>query len=187
MTTRFEERQTSLKGLKVLRRKPLGDNRGFLERLFCSEDLQVLLKGKEIHQINHTATTNSGVVRGMHFQYPPFAETKFVMCIKGKVLDVVVDLRCGSASFLKWHGEILSSENYKTLVIPEGFAHGFQTLTNDCEMLYFHTAAYQAESEGGINAQDPRLGVRWPLPISEQSERDMKHSMIKPGFKGIVV
>jgi dTDP-4-dehydrorhamnose 3,5-epimerase len=123
----------------------------------------------------------------MHFQHPPHAETKFVCCLRGEVFDVAVDLRRGSPTFLLWYAEILSADNHKTLVIPEGFAHGFQTLTKDCEMLYFHTAAYQAGSEGGLNTQDPRLAIQWPLDITEQSARDMAHPMLEQDFKGVAI
>lgn len=185
--TRFNITTTSLQGLQVLQRKLLGDSRGYLERLFCADELQTQLSGKQIVQINHTLTEKRGTVRGMHFQYPPHAETKFVMCLQGEVFDVAVDLRRDSPSFLQWHGEVLSADNHKTLVIPEGFAHGFQTLTDDCEMLYFHTVSYHPSAEGGLNAQDPCLVIQWPLPISEQSGRDKEHPILTPDFQGIVL
>ena len=187
MNTRFNIACTPINGLQVLQRKPLGDSRGYLERLFCTEELQPLLNGKKIVQINHTLTVKCGTVRGMHFQHPPHAEAKFVMCLRGEVFDVAVDLRRDSTSFLQWHGEVLSADNHKTLLIPEGFAHGFQTLTDNCELLYFHTAAYQSDAEGALNAQDPKMAIQWPLPISEQSERDKGHPMIQTDFQGIVV
>lgn len=187
MSTRFELFGTALKGLQVLQRKPLNDGRGYLERLFCAGELQTVVAGKAIMQINHTLTAKKGTVRGMHFQYPPHAETKFVSCLKGEVFDVAVDLRCHSPSFLQWHGEVLSADNHRTLVITEGFAHGFQTLTDDCEMLYFHTASYQPSAEGGLYAQDPRLAIQWPMPISEQSARDTEHPVITLDFQGIVL
>ena len=182
MSTRFDLLDTPLSGLRVLQRKPIGDSRGYLERLFCAEELQALVPGKGIAQINHTLTANRGTVRGLHFQHPPHAETKFVSCLRGEVFDVAVDLRDNSPTFLRWHAEVLSADNHKTLVIPEGFAHGFQTLTDDCEMLYFHTAAYQPGDEDGLNAQDPRLTIRWPLPIAGLSPRDVSHAMIGDPF-----
>jgi len=121
----------------------------------------------------------------MHFQNAPYAETKFVTCLRGEVFDVAVDVRKNSPTFLHWHGELLTQDNHTTLLIPEGFAHGFQTLTSDCEMLYFHTAAYHADSEGALNAQDPRLTIKWPMAITEQSERDKSHALITPNFKGV--
>lgn len=98
----------------------------------------------------------------MHFQRTPHAEMKLVSCVRGLVFDVAVDLRRGSPTFLRWHSELLSADNHKTLVIPEGFAHGFQTLTDDCEMLYLHTTAYAPDAEAGLNPQDARLAIAWP-------------------------
>jgi dTDP-4-dehydrorhamnose 3,5-epimerase len=122
----------------------------------------------------------------MHFQHPPHAETKLVSCLRGEVFDVAVDLRHNSPTFLRWHAERLSADNHKTLVIPEGFAHGFQTLTDDCEMLYFHTAAYQPGAEGGLNAQDPRLAIEWPLPVVGLSPRDAVYQFLGEDFSGVI-
>jgi len=187
MSTRFDILDTPLSGLRVLQRKPIGDSRGYLERLFCDEELQALAPGKHIAQINHTMTASRGTVRGMHYQRPPHAEIKFVSCLRGEVFDVAVDLRHNSPTFLHWHAELLSADNHKTLVIPEGFAHGFQTLTDDCEMLYFHTATYQPGAEGGLNAQDPRLAIHWPLPVAGLSPRDAAHPMLDDGFIGVTL
>lgn len=185
MSARFDILNTPLSGLRVLQRKPIGDNRGYLERLFCNDELQVLIPGKHIAQINHTLTENRGSVRGMHFQHPPHAEIKFVSCLRGEIFDVAVDLRHNSPTFLCWHAELLSPDNHKTLIIPEGFAHGFQTLTDDCEMLYFHTAAFQPEAEGGLNVQDPRLVIQWPLPVASLSPRDASHPFLDDNFAGV--
>jgi len=187
MSARFDILVTPIAGLHVLRRKPIGDSRGYLERLFCAEELQTLIPGKHIAQVNHTLTENRGTVRGMHFQHPPHAETKFVSCLRGEVFDVAVDLRHNSPTFLRWHGELLSADNHKTLVIPEGFAHGFQTLTDDCEMLYFHTTIYQPDAEGGLNALDPRLAIQWPLPVGGLSPRDAGHPFLDDKFSGMTL
>jgi len=185
---RFEIADTPLAGLKVVERKPLGDTRGYLERMFCSDDLKLLIPPpKAIVQINHTLTTTRGTIRGLHFQYPPYAETKFVNCLRGEVFDVAVDLRRGSRTFLQWHAEILSGANHRTLVIPEGFAHGFQTLTGDCEMLYFHTAQYHPGSEGGLRAQDPALKITWPESVTDISPRDAAHPLLTREFAGVTV
>ena len=185
MSTRFDILPTPLADLRVLQRKPLGDSRGYLERLFCLQELDEILAGRHIAQINHTLTASRGTVRGMHFQRPPHAETKFVSCLRGEVFDVAVDLRRDSPTFLRWHGEILSADNHRTLVIPEGFAHGFQTLCDDCEMLYFHTAAYHAEAEGGVNALDPLLAIEWPLEVTTLSDRDRAHPWLAAVFEGL--
>lgn len=178
---------TPLRGLKLIQRKPIGDHRGYLERMYCIEEFQPLILDRNIVQINHTMTAKNYTVRGMHFQYPPYAETKLVSCLCGAVFDVAVDLRHGSPTFLQWHAEILSDANHKTLLIPEGFAHGFQTLKEDCQLLYFHTAAYQPGAEGGLNSQDPRLDIRWPEPVLELSSRDAGHPFVTEDFAGVVI
>ena len=185
MSSRFDILATPIADLKVLQRKPIGDSRGYLERLFCAEEFQALAPGKPILQINHTLTASRGTVRGIHFQPPPHAEIKFVSCLRGEVFDVAVDLRHNSPTFLHWHAEVLSADNHKTFVIPEGFAHGFQTLTDDCEMLYFHTTAYQPGAEGGLNAQDPQLAIAWPLPVAGLSPRDATHPFLRNDFTGV--
>lgn len=187
MSSRIDIRDTPLNGLKVIQRNPIGDHRGFLERMFCQEELQSLMCGKDIVQINHTLTAKRGTVRGLHFQYPPHAEIKIVSCLRGEVFDVAVDLRQGSPTFLKWHAEILNASNHRTLFIPEGFAHGFQSLTEDCELLYFHTAAYWPSAEGGLNSQDPKLDIRWPQVVLEMSCRDSAHPLLTDGFSGVTV
>jgi dTDP-4-dehydrorhamnose 3,5-epimerase len=186
MSSRFSVLATPLLGLNVVVRKPFGDNRGYLERMFCNDELQDVLGARRIVQINHTMTRTKGTVRGMHFQYAPYAEMKFISCLRGSVFDVAVDLRKGSSTFLHWHSEVLSAENHKTLVIPEGFAHGFQALTDDCEILYLHTTAYSPCAEAGLNPQDSKLAIAWPLPIAEISPRDAAHSLIADDYEGVV-
>ncbi len=150
MSGRFEIFETPITGLKVLQRSPIGDARGYLERMFCASELAWLSpRAGNIVQINHTVTARCGTIRGLHFQHPPHSEEKFVSCLQGEVFDVAVDLRRGSPTFLSWHAEVLSAGNHKTMFIPEGFAHGFQTLTPDCGMLYFHTAFHRPDAEGG--------------------------------------
>jgi dTDP-4-dehydrorhamnose 3,5-epimerase len=187
MSNRFDILATPLRGLKVLQRKPIGDARGYLERVFCTDDLATVLHGKGIAQINRTFTAKRGTVRGMHLQWPPHAETKFVNCLRGEVFDVAIDLRRGSPTFLKWHAQVLSADNHMTMMIPEGFAHGLQTLSNDCELLYLHTAPFSPEAEGGFNAQDPMLSIHWPEPIAEQSARDAALAMLTHEFAGVAL
>lgn len=183
--SRFDVAATRLGGLKVVSRKPLGDNRGYFERLFCEAELGDLLAGRGVVQVNHTLTTSKGAVRGMHFQRPPHAETKFVSCLRGEVFDVAIDLRRKSPTFMKWHGEILSAANHRSLLIPDGFAHGFQALTDNCELLYLHTARYEPTAEGAVNATDTTFAITWPLPITDMSDRDRGHAMVTPAFEGI--
>lgn len=183
--SRFTVTDLPLAGLKRVQRQRLGDSRGFLARLFCAEELAAAGWTQPIAQINHTFTAKQGTVRGMHFQRPPHAEMKLVSCIRGDVWDVAVDLRVGSPTFLHWHAERLSVENGCALLIPEGFAHGFQALTDDVELLYCHSAAYAAQAEGGLNPNDPRLGIAWPLAIAELSARDAGHALITSDFEGV--
>ena len=178
-------KETSINNLKIIEHDPIKDQRGFLCRLFCQNTLSHVLNGKVIKQINRTFTKNEGTVRGLHFQHSPYAETKIISCVKGKVWDVAVDLRKKSPTFMNFHAEILTEDSHKSYLIPEGFAHGFQTLTSDCEMLYFHTADYNKESEDAINAIDPMIGINWPQPITERSERDNNPPMLSNDFKGI--
>ncbi len=174
----FEFIPTPLNGLLIVQRQILADARGFLSRFYCAEEFKTAGVTKPIAQINHTLTKQQGAVRGLHFQYPPYAETKIVSCLSGIIWDVAVDIRHNSPTFLQWHAEVLSVENRKSLLIPEGFAHGFQTLTADCELIYCHTQAYHAEAEGGLSVHDPRLNIAWQLPITDLSLRDSKHPFI---------
>jgi dTDP-4-dehydrorhamnose 3,5-epimerase len=184
---RFEFIPTPLQGLQVVQRLAISDERGFLSRFYCADEFLAAGINKPIAQINHTLTRQQGAVRGLHFQHPPYAETKLVSCLHGKIWDVAVDLRYNSPTFLHWHGEILSAENRKSLLIPEGYAHGFQALTPDCELIYLHTEAYHPEAEGGLRVTDQRLNITWQLPISELSPRDGNHPFISSDFHGIVL
>jgi dTDP-4-dehydrorhamnose 3,5-epimerase len=185
MAPRFEIRDTPLAGLKLIERLPILDGRGFLERLFSKDELRNELEDKTIAQVNRTLTSSRGTVRGLHFQFPPHSEIKFVSCLRGEAFDVAVDLRQRSPTFMGWHGEVLRGSEHVTILIPEGFAHGFQALTDDCELLYFHTAAYEPASEGGINARDPILAIRWPEEITELSERDAAYPMLTSAYRGL--
>lgn len=176
-----------LSGLKLVTRDRIGDHRGFLTRLFCAEELALAEWAVPVAQINHTYTARKGTVRGMHFQRPPHAELKLVSCIRGEVWDVAVDMRIGSPTFLQWHAEHLSAENGCAMLIPEGFAHGFQSLTDDAELLYCHSRAYVSDAEGGLNPTDRCLEITWPLSIAELSARDAGHPLITSEFKGVQI
>ncbi len=179
----FEE--TSLKGLYHITPKPITDNRGYFERLYCENDFAEIGLTKKIVNINHSYTKNKGIIRGLHFQFPPLTETKIVICLKGAIFDVAVDIRKGSATFLKYHSQVLTAEKRNMLLIKEGFAHGFQTLRDDSELLYLHTNFYSRELEGGLFYGDPMLGISWELEPADLSERDKKHPLIDENFKGI--
>lgn len=183
--SRFQITDTPLPGLKIVQRQLLGDSRGFLSRLFCQEDLAPAGWSKPVAQINHTYTAKCGTIRGLHYQTPPHTEMKLVQCIRGEIWDVAVDIRQGSSTFLQWYGEHLSAGNCKALLIPEGFAHGFQTLSDDVEMIYCHTAPFTAAADAGLPPTDPRLNIAWPLKITELSARDLRHPPIDQRFRGI--
>jgi len=172
-------------GLTVVQRRRQEDNRGSFSRLFCATELMPAGFTLPVAQINQTVTGRRGSVRGLHFQRPPHAEDKFVSCLRGEIFDVAVDLRKGSPTFLQWHGEILSADNARSLLIPQGFAHGFQTLTDDCELIYLHSRPYAPESEGALHVSDPALAIQWPLPITEISARDQSHGFLSADFQGI--
>ena len=174
-----------LNGLKLIERHLAIDSRGSFSRLFCSEELLQACWEKPIVQINHTITTKQGTVRGMHYQRSPNLEMKLITCIQGEVFDVAVDLRSNSPTFLHCHAEILSSRNNSAILIPEGFAHGFQSLTDDVQLIYCHSAPYNLSSEGGLNPLDSCLNIKWPLAISEISIKDAKHQLIDFNFKGV--
>jgi dTDP-4-dehydrorhamnose 3,5-epimerase len=183
--SRFRIVDTTLPDLKVVVRERRGDERGFLSRLFCASELAPAGWRGGIAQINQTLTHRPGTVRGLHFQRPPDAEAKLVSCLRGRVWDVAVDLRAGSPTLLRWHAEELSPDNGRALLIPEGFAHGFQVLEPDSELLYLHSAAYSPASEAALNAVDPRLAIGWPLPVGDRSARDQAHPLLTDDFRGI--
>ena len=178
---------TPLPGLNTVETTPYEDARGAFARWYCERELAEVVGDRRIVQINHSRTTAVGAVRGLHFQKPPHAEVKLVRCIKGRVWDVAVDLRQGSATYLKWHAEELTPTNARMMVIPEGFAHGFQEIEPESELLYLHTAFYAPESESGVRFDDPSIGIEWPLPVTDVSQRDRNHPLINLGFVGLSV
>lgn len=182
---RFVVMPTALSPLVVVERRPRGDERGSLCRLYSTSVWRELELGDRIVDINHTSTRHRGTIRGMHFQAAPAAEDKFVMVLRGRVFDVAVDLRQGSPTLGQWHGETLSADNRRAMLIPKGFAHGFQTLEDDCELLYLHTAAYDPAYEGGVSAVDPLLAIAWPLLVSHMSDRDRSFAPLASNFPGI--
>lgn len=185
--SRFQIQATGLPGLNIVTRSQQGDARGFLSRLFCAQDLSVAGWHVPIAQINQTFTAHKGTLRGMHYQNVPHAEIKLVQCLQGEIWDVAVDLRPASPTYLQSHGERLSADNGRALLIPEGFAHGFQTLSPDCVLLYLHSAPHHTESEAGLRFDDPALAIDWPLPVSEISERDKHHPLLSSTFSGVVL
>lgn len=174
-----------LAGLFSLQHKVHEDERGRFARLFCEGSLQAFGQPLHIRQINHSRTAQRGTVRGLHFQYPPQAESKLITCLRGAVWDVAVDVRQGSPTFLCWHAERLEAGDGRSLLLPAGFAHGFQALSDDAELLYLHSADYTPGYEGGLSVSDPRLAIDWPLPVNGLSARDAGHPLLGEDFQGV--
>ena len=185
MTSRFEGQETPLAGLILIRRRRLSDERGFLSRLFCPDELAEYGWHGPVRQLNETGTVHKGTVRGLHFQRPPHAEIKLVTCTRGRILDVAVDLREGSPTFLQHFAVELSEDNDASLLIPKGFAHGFQALTDDVRLIYAHSEPYAAEAEGGLHPKDPALAIDWPLAVQRLSARDAAHPLLTSDYLGM--
>jgi dTDP-4-dehydrorhamnose 3,5-epimerase len=177
--------ELTLKGAFIITPEPFTDNRGFFLRSFCTKEFIQKDLVSTFLQINHSGTKDVGSIRGMHFQYPPYAEVKVVKCIKGAIFDVIIDLRKNSPTFLKWEGIELNERNKQSIYIPQGFAHGFQTLTNDAEIIYLVSQVYNKESEGGIRFSDPAVAINWKVPVATISEKDLSIPYINSSFKGI--
>jgi dTDP-4-dehydrorhamnose 3,5-epimerase len=178
-TERFKKNESFINGVSIINRKVFRDNRGKFSRLFCETEMLELELGVSISQVNISKTDKKGTVRGMHYQDGVFAEDKFIICLKGSIFDVAVDVRSDSETFLKWDSSILSSREDKMIFIPKGVAHGFQALEDDCWLLYLHTEKYQQNSEAGLNPEDPRLAIDWPLPVEIISEKDKNRNFLR--------
>ncbi|MBF0266079.1 MAG: dTDP-4-dehydrorhamnose 3,5-epimerase [Gammaproteobacteria bacterium] len=174
-----------LKGVYIVERKTFSDERGEFSRLYCNRELEKIIDTREIVQINLSRNKIKGCIRGLHFQYPPHAEMKIVSCLKGEIYDVAVDLRPKSKSYLQSYGNILTAQNQLMMITPEGFAHGYQSLTEDTEVLYASTSHYKPEFEGGLRFNDPVLNINWPMEHQNISEKDLKHALIDKSFSGI--
>lgn len=180
----FED--TSLEGLKLISPEHRTDERGYFFRAFCKNEFESAgIPSIEFVQLNQSFNKVKGTFRGMHFQYPPFAEDKLVRCVTGAIYDIAVDIRKGSPTFLKWQGLELSAENHNMLFIPKGFAHGFLTLEANTTILYHHTAFYTRGQEGGLSIMDQRLGIELPEKIVAISDRDKRYEKITENFLGI--
>ena len=187
MDKKLTIKNTSIDGVYTIDPSIHEDSRGLFLRVYCDNELNNILKENTIRQINHSATYKKGTVRGMHFQYPPNSEIKFVKCIKGKILDIVVDIRKNSPTFLKTFSVELSADKKNMIYIPKGFAHGFQTLEDDTELLYLHSDIYTPNNEGTLNVKDPLLNIKLPLDIIEISKRDEGCEFLNKNFRGIEV
>jgi len=177
--------ESYLRGAYIVEVEPSVDERGLFGRTFCQNEFSKVGFKKQIVQINHSITKKKGTVRGMHFQFPPACEIKIIRCISGSVFDVMVDLRSGSSTFLRWDATELSKENMRMVYVPDGFAHGFQALTNEVELIYHHSEFYNPEHESGIRFDDPKLAISWPLSVALVSPKDQSYQLLDSNFLGI--
>lgn len=162
----------SFDGVWIIDPDPRQDERGFFARTYCEHEFASNGLNTRWVQQNHTLTTTKGSVRGMHWQSDPLPEIKLVRCLAGSVLDVVVDVRPGSPSYGQWQGVELSAQNMRALYIPTGFAHGFQCMEEGCELFYLMSEFYHADLARGVRCNDPQIGIDWPLPPVNLSDRD---------------
>lgn len=164
--------ETRLRGAFVIELEPRQDERGFFARVFCQREFGQHMLKPMIAQANIAFNKRKGTLRGMHFQYPPRAETKYVRCTRGGILDIIVDLRPESPTFLQHIAVELTADNHRGLYVPERFAHGYQVLEDNTETSYHVGEFYDPETEGGLHYLDARLGLKWPLPVTEISPKD---------------
>jgi dTDP-4-dehydrorhamnose 3,5-epimerase len=176
-----------LAGAYQITLEPRGDERGRFTRLFCARELAEIGHVKPIVNVNHSYTQKQGTIRGMHFQHPPDAEGKIVKCIRGAIWDCIVDIRKDSPTFLHWTALELTESNHRMIYVPEGFAHGFQSLTDDVEIVYFVSNYYAPDNEAGLRFDDPALKIDWPVEVTEVSVRDRGHSLMEDDFQRTVL
>ena len=187
-TPRFTFHPAMIEGVWRIERSASADDRGFFSRLYCADEFSAIGLDMPLAQINHSFSRQKGTIRGLHFQHPPHTETKIVSCLSGRIYDVALDLRMGSPTYLQWFGVELNAENRQSLVIPPGVAHGFQTLSDDSEIIYLVTTPYSPEFEDGVNPFDSAARIVWPLPVAEISQRDSQRAFLDmASFKGLVL
>lgn len=169
---------TTLADARLIDLEKRGDERGWFARTMDARIFAEHGMDHEFVQQNASVSAHAGTLRGLHFQREPHSEAKLVRCLRGRIVDVIVDLRQGSPSFLRHEAFELSAENSRMLYVPRGFAHGFQTLTDDVEVSYLVSAYYAPDHESGLRYDDPRLGIDWPLPVSVISPKDASWSYV---------
>lgn len=173
-------RETALRGAFVIEVETHADERGFFARTFCQNEFEAHGLKPAVAQCNLSFNHHAGTVRGLHFQRPPAAESKLVRATRGAVLDVIVDLREDSPTYLQHVAVELSADNRRALYVPELFAHGYQTLTDAAEVSYQVSEFYTPGCEGGLRHDDPRLGIAWPLPVTVISAKDAAWPLLDP-------
>jgi dTDP-4-dehydrorhamnose 3,5-epimerase len=173
-------RDTDLHGAKLINAQRHGDARGYFGRLYCVEEFRAQGLPHTFVQQNISVSTWRGTLQGLHYQIEPHAEAKLVRCIRGAIVDVIVDLRPDSPTFMQWADFTLTAENQTQLLVPEGFAHGFQTLADDTEVTYLVSHPHTPSAQRGIRWDDPMLAIEWPLPPSQISETDQNWPDFRP-------
>jgi dTDP-4-dehydrorhamnose 3,5-epimerase len=168
-------RETPLPGAWVIELDPLGDQRGWFARTFDAHEFEARGLNPAIVQCNVSFNARGGTLRGMHYQAEPHGESKLVRCTRGTIFDVALDLRVDSPTFSRWHGVELSAENRLAFYIPAGLAHGFQTLTDDCEVAYQMGYRHVPEAARGVRFDDPAFAIQWPAPLTVISEKDRSY------------
>lgn len=171
--------KTKIEGLYIIEPELKNDERGYFTRTFCKDELKKSGLTFEIMQTNQSLTKKKGSIKGMHFQKEPKTEAKIVQCLKGKIFDVAIDLRRNSKTFGQWVSEELTEENKKMFFIPNGFAHGFQTLTNNCQVQYYMSEFYFPEYALGVRWDDPILNIKWPIKPTQISEKDKNWPLVE--------
>ena len=170
--------ETHLKGAFIIDLERREDSRGFFSRTFCQREFEAHGLKPLIAQSNMAFNRKKGTLRGMHFQFPPVAETKLVCCTRGAVLDIIIDLRPESPTYLQHYAVELNEENQRAVYVPERFAHGYQALRDDTTTSYQVGEFYAPGAEGGLMYNDPQLGLNWPLPVAMISEKDQKFGLL---------
>jgi dTDP-4-dehydrorhamnose 3,5-epimerase len=164
--------ETTVRGAYLIDLEPRTDQRGFFARAWCRSEFEARGLNARVAQVNVSFNARRGTLRGMHFQRSPHREAKVVSCTRGRVYDVVIDLRPDSPTYLRWTAVELTAENRRMLYIPEGLAHGFQTLADETELLYLMSESYSPAHARGVRHDDPVFGIDWPLPVASISDAD---------------
>ena len=171
-------KETKIKGVYIIEPELKVDERGYFARIFCKEEFAKIGLNFNTVQINRSLTKRKGTIRGLHFQRPPMAEDKIIQCLRGAIYDVAVDLRLDSSTCGQWVAEEISEQNKKMFFVSKGFAHGFQALTDNCEIQYFVSEFYSPKREGGIRWDDPFFKIKWPIKKIFLSEKDKNWPLI---------
>lgn len=177
--------ETKLKGAFIITPDRIEDERGFFARTFCRREFKERGLNPNLAQCNISFNQQKGALRGMHYQTAPHAEAKLIRCTAGAVFDVIIDLRPDSPTFKQWLSVELTAENRGQIYVPEGFAHGYQTLADNAEVFYQHSAFYHPEHQRGLRFDDPAFKINWPLAVSVISNRDRGHAFIDGNFRGM--